>query len=254
MRAARLTDLPALIRVVGDAFTRTEDRPSRRRDRFARWPSTAIVELLGVVTREARIVDDRTGVLHVGRRGSVRARVQRIVAWTVVLVVVLTAIAVLVGICGAVAWGVGGPWPGLLSIYAVLLALCGWMVNAARFERRQVRNATDGPSKEERKVPAVVRRQYWFVSNLAALPDHGLHLLMASRTHLASLPAKGGDVVTIAGDSTLRGFYGEQGFLPVDGSDWVLTRPVELSPADRRCRAAQAKQAFPTPRTSANRE
>ena len=254
MRAARLSDLPVLIRVVGDAFTRTDDRPSRQRDRFARWPSTAMVELLGVVSREARIINDRTGALHVGRRGSVRARGRRLAAWTVAITIVVAAIVVLVGLSGIAVWSVGGGLSAFVAMYAIVFALCGWMLNAARVERRQIRDASDGPSKDERKVPTTVLGPYWFVSNLAALPEHGLPLLMASRTHLEALPADGeGDViVTIAGDSTLRMFYGGHGFLPVDGSVWVLSRPVKLSHSERRRRAAQAKRLFQKPQTSAS--
>lgn len=255
MRAARLWDLPVLIRIVGDAFTRADDRPSRRRDRFARWPSTAMVELLGVVSREARIMNDRTGVLHVGRRGSIRARGRRLAAWTVTITIVIAVIVMLVGLSGIAVWSVGGEFSAFVAMYAVAFALCGWLLNAARVERRQIRDASDGPSKEERKVPTTVLGPYWFVSNLAALPDHGLPLLIASRTHLEALSADEGDfVVTIAGDSTLRSFYGERGFLPVEGSGWVLSRPVRLAPEERRRRADQAEQLFQKPGTSASRE
>jgi len=237
MRQARLRDLRRIVFVVGDAFTRDcrgASRPTARRRRaLTTWTS----ELAAVLSREALVNDERDVVVHVGRRGTLRAAVR---AYGPLSAVVLMAVATIVALTTPGWWAIArAGHPGLAFIgFEVTIIIVGIVLAVLLAAGARTAETTGAPSAKERRYRHGVSGEYWLVSTLAAMPRPGQAAATAMpflTEQLSTVLRPDMTLVAVAADARLHVMYRRAGFAPLGDSPWVLVRHAT---SDQRSAAA----------------
>lgn len=246
MRRAVLGDASTLVGVVGAAFTRERGGVSLVRNRRSRAAVTWLGEASAILTGEAFISPAHDVVLHVGRRGGWYSFREKTTTIGLVFATFLPS-AVLGGIVALLTTSifVGG----IVALIGVVLTYAVLVIGLIVAMRQRDPN---GPSTREEKYREGLPSRYWLLSTLAAADGRVATAVPAVRTWLQGALPVDATAVAVAGNADVRRLYGALGFLPLEGSQWVLSRPVTLTKKDLKDRRDDAKARWPSKHSAAN--
>jgi hypothetical protein len=205
------------------------------RDRVRRrlmWLAEVHAHCMGEVYIDT--VDGVDLVVHLGRRGNARAVRKLVLTAICLLGVVVVAEGAVIGLLTALFSVMGMP---LLGAAIGCCVAMGVVVGLAVLSRPRIRMV--GPGLWQKLDRRGVRRPYWLINTLAAVPRSTPRGLVATAHLKQALPQLlpiGATVVAVARSQQHHRAYRWLGFTPLGTSPWVLhadVRHLEDSPTDR---------------------